>query len=177
MTGSPGPANPQGLGPEVTAIGDSVMLAAAQQLHTALPGIYIDAVVSRQMSAGLQVISRLAAIGRLRPIVVVGLGTNGAVTSAQVGQLHAEIGPGRWLVLVNTYAARPWQDEVNGTLAAAARRYPHVLLADWHAAIASHTSLLWDDDIHPRPSGAILYARLVRAVVRVAAGPGQPHTR
>ena len=182
MTGSHGAAKLRGVGAKVTAVGDSVMLAAAQQLHAALPGIYIDAVVSRQMSAGLQIVRQLADSGRLRPIVVVGLGTNGAVTSAQIRQLHAEIGPSRWLVLVNTYAARPWQDQVNGTLAAAARRYPHVLVVNWHAAIAGRTSLLWDDDIHPRPSGAILYARLVKGLVRAAgqdlwqpgAGPGAP---
>ncbi len=168
MTGSHGAARLPAVGAKVTAIGDSVMLAAAQQLHAALPGIYIDAVISRQMSAGLQIVRHLALSGGLRPIVVVGLGTNGTVTGAQVRQLHAEIGPSRWLVLVNTYAARPWQDEVNGTLAAAARRYPHILLVNWHAAIAGRTSLLWDDDIHPRPPGAILYARLVKGLVRAA---------
>jgi peptidoglycan/LPS O-acetylase OafA/YrhL len=168
MTGSHAAATLRTLGAKVTAVGDSVMLAAAQQLHAALPGIYLDAVISRQMSAGLQIVRQLAHSGRLRPIVVVGLGTNGAVTGAQVRQLHAEIGPSRWLVLVNTYAARPWQDEVNGTLAAAARRYPHILLVNWHAAIAGRTGLLWDDDIHPRPPGAILYARLVKGLIRAA---------
>jgi lysophospholipase L1-like esterase len=166
-------------GAQVTAIGDSVMLAAAQRLHAALPGIYIDAAVSRQMSAGLQTVARLAGSGLLRQVVVVGLGTNGTVTSAQIRQLRAQIGPGRWLVLVNTYEARPWQDEVNGALAAAAQRYPRVLLVNWQGAIAGRTGLLWDDDVHPRASGAALYARLIKAVVltagleqRQAAGPG-----
>ena len=155
-------------GAKVVAVGDSVMLASAPQLHAALPGIYIDAAVSRQMSAGLLTIRSLADSGLLRPVVVVGLGTNGTVTTSQIQQLRAEIGPDRWLVLVNTYEARPWQDEVNGTLAAAARRYPNVLLVNWHAAIAGRTSLLWDDGVHPQPPGAVLYARLIKAAAQAA---------
>jgi lysophospholipase L1-like esterase len=160
-------------GAKVTAIGDSVMLASAQQLHSQLRGIYIDAAVSRQLSAGLAAVQALARRGELRQVVVVGLGTNGTVTGGQVRQLRAAIGPHRWLVLINTYEARPWQDEVNAMLAAAARRYPRVLLVDWHAAITDRTRLLWDDGVHPRPSGAALYARLVKAAVRAAAA-GQP---
>jgi len=40
-----------------------------------------------------------------------------------------------------------------------------VSLADWHAAIAGHTGLLWPDGIHPQPSGAKVYARVVLAAV------------
>ncbi len=150
----------------MTAIGDSVMLAAAPELHAALPGIYIDAAISRQMNTGLNVVRDLARGGRLRPIVVVGLGTNGTVTSAQVRQLLAEVGPARWLVLVNTFVPRPWEHGVDATLAAAARRHLRVLLVNWHAAIEHRTDLLWDDGVHPKPEGGVLYASLVKAVVR-----------
>ena len=161
-------------GAAVTAIGDSVMLAAAQELRAALPGIYIDAAIDRQMSGGLAAVRQLAARGVLRPVVVVDLGTNGTVTGGQIRQLRAGIGPGRWLVLVNTYEARSWEDEVNRALAAA-RSDPRVLLVNWHAAIAGRTSLLWDDEVHPRPAGGTLYARLVKAAV-LATGldQGQP---
>jgi peptidoglycan/LPS O-acetylase OafA/YrhL len=155
-----------GAGALVTAVGDSVMLAAAPELHAALPGIYIDAAISRQMNTGLNVIRDLAKGGRLRPIVVVGLGTNGTVTSTQVRQLLAEVGPARWLVLVNAFVPRPWEQEVDATLATVARRHLRVLLVNWHAAIEHRTDLLWDDGVHPRPEGGVLYASLVKAVVR-----------
>jgi hypothetical protein len=67
---------------------------------------------------GLQVIADLKAKGLLRPIVVVGLGTNGPVTAGQISQLFAEIGPDHKLVLVNTFENRPWEQEVNAILAA-----------------------------------------------------------
>jgi len=77
-------------------------------------------------------------------------------------------GRARWLVLVNTFVPRPWEHEVNVTLAAAARRYPNVLLVNWHDAIEHHTRLLWSDGIHPQPAGGVLYARVIRARVLLA---------
>jgi peptidoglycan/LPS O-acetylase OafA/YrhL len=167
---------------QVTAIGDSVMLASAAQLQAALPGVYIDAQVSRQMQTGLAIVRRLAARGRLRRVVVVGLGTNGTVTSGQIRQLLAEIGPRRSLVLISTYEARPWEHEVNAAITAA-RRNPNVVMANWHNAIEHRTRLLWPDRVHPRPAGARLYARVVAAAVQAtrpvaalthATAPGQP---
>jgi hypothetical protein len=145
------------------------MLAAAQELHSVLPGVYIDAQVSRQMAAGLAEVSSLATEGLLRHVVIVGLGTNGTVTSGQIRDLMAEIGPSRKLVLVNTYEARPWEHADNSVIGAAARRYPNVVLANWHATIAHRTSLLWEDGVHPRASGARLYAKVVAAAVQATA--------
>src|SRR5690606_21606980 len=62
-------------GDQITAIGDSVMLASAQELQSAFPGIYIDAVVSRQLSQAPKIVESMLAAGKLRPTVVIGLGT------------------------------------------------------------------------------------------------------
>src|SRR5205085_1956739 len=105
----PGPAGripARHLGRDITAIGDSVMLAAAAQLRAVLPGSYIDAQVSRQMSQGIEVARELASRGELRPILVVGLGTNGPITMRQVGELRAVAGPRCALVLVTAFVPR-----------------------------------------------------------------------
>jgi len=156
---------PKVSGRQVTAIGDSVMVASATALNAALPGIYINAQVGRAMVAGLALIQTLAADGELRRYVVVGLGTNGPVSAAQIRQLRRLIGPGRDLILVNTFGPMPWESSVNKVLDAAAQHTARVSLADWHAAIAGHTSLLWPDGIHPQPSGAKVYARVVLAAI------------
>ncbi len=150
------------------------MVAATPALDQALPGISIDAMVGRQFSTGLDVIASLKAQGQLRPIVVVGLGTNGTVTSDEIAQLFAEIGPDRRLVLVNTYEDRPWEQEVNSTLASAAAAHPgSVVLADWFTTIEHQTSLLWPDGIHPQPAGGVVYAKMLKtAVDKVGALPG-----
>ncbi len=171
-TGSPTPL-PDVSGQSVTAVGDSVMVAATPALDQDLPGIYIDAMVGRQFSTGLDVIAQLKAEGQLRSIVVVGLGTNGTVTSGEISQLFAEIGPNRRLVLVNTFEDRSWEQEVNSTLAAAATAHPtSVVLADWFDTINHRTDLLWPDGIHPQPAGGVVYAKMLTAAIdKVASLP------
>jgi hypothetical protein len=157
---------PKVRGRQVTAVGDSVMVASAAALEAAMPGVYIDAQVDRPMVTGLSVIQDLAASGQLRHYVVVGLGTNGPVTAAQIRELRHLIGPHRDLILINTFGPMPWESEVNGVLDAAARHDARVELADWHQAIAAHTGMLWPDEIHPRASGAKVYARVVLTAIR-----------
>jgi peptidoglycan/LPS O-acetylase OafA/YrhL len=159
-------AQPRVSGSQVTAVGDSVLLAAAAALEAALPGVYIDAKVDRQMPTGLTLVRSLAAAGRLRHVVVVSLGTNGRITARQLLQLQRAAGPGRELVLVSTFGPQAWEHAVNTALAAAARHGTHTELANWHAAIAARPALLWPDGIHPRPAGARLYARVVRAAIK-----------
>jgi hypothetical protein len=149
------------------------MVASATALEAALPGIYIDAQVGRQMQTGLAVVQSLAAAGVLRHFVVVGLGTNGGVTPAQIRQLRRTIGASRELVLVNTFGPQPWEPEVNAVLAAA-RRGGRVQLANWDLAITARPGLLWPDGIHPRPPGARLYARVVVAAIRAGLSRRQP---
>ncbi len=162
---TPSPSAQQVSGQSITAVGDSVMVASTPALQAALPGIYIDAMVGRQFSTGLQVIASLKAQGLLRPIVVVGLGTNGTVTADEISQLFAEIGPDRKLVLVNTFEDRPWEAEVNATLAAAAGDHPHVVLANWYTTIEHRTNLLWPDGIHPQPGGCVVYAQMLKTAL------------
>ena len=68
-------------------------------LAAAMPGIYIDAKPDREMPAGLAILHRLAATGRLRPVVVIGLGTNYIVTTRQLNEVIKILGPDRKLVL------------------------------------------------------------------------------
>jgi peptidoglycan/LPS O-acetylase OafA/YrhL len=160
-----GPKPVRYLGAKVMAIGDSVMLASAPELAAAMPGIYINAQVSRAMIAGVVLVQDLAASKRLRKVVVVGLGTNGPIALSQVQQLRRAIGPHRWLLLVNTFVPRSWENEVNTTVYQAMHRYPNVMEINWHKAIEHHTDLLWSDGIHPMPIGGKLYAKVVRAAV------------
>jgi hypothetical protein len=160
-------------GQSVTAIGDSILVASTPAIDQALPGISINAQVGRQFSTGLGVLAWLKQQGQMRHIVVFALGTNGTVTPAEISELYALIGPHRRLVLVNTFAARPWEPEVNAILAATAASHAGTVLADWHDTIASRTYLLWSDGIHPQPAGGVVYARMLKAAVQRAANlPG-----
>ena len=153
-------------GRQVTAIGDSVMAASAMALAAAMPGIYIDAKPDREMPAGLAILRRLADTGRLRPVVVIGLGTNYIVTTRQLNEVIKILGPDRKLVLINTYVPDAWSKQVNTTEAAFIQQHPSVTPADWYDTIKNRMNILWPDHIHPEIPGTYVYARMVRRAVQ-----------
>jgi Predicted acyltransferases len=157
-------------GARILAIGDSVMLAAAPALQAQFPGIRIDAAVSRQPTEAARILAQYAARRDLRPIVLVGIGTNGYLGSGTLDRIRSAVGPSTRLVFVNIYADRQWLGEVNGDLAAFVKRDRHSALVDWHDAIAPHLGLLAPDHIHPGATGGRLYAGCVaRTLTSVAA--------
>jgi hypothetical protein len=165
-------------GQDITAVGDSVMLASSMSLQQAFPGIYVDAAVSRHTFVGLDIMRQLAASGRLRPVVIVALGTNGGVTSDQVRQLMSIVGSKRKVILVNTFVPLSYEQSTNSALAAAAHTYPNVVLANWNKTISDRTSLLWPDEIHPHyPAGTRVYAAVIKAAVAQAVQAGSSGAR
>jgi hypothetical protein len=149
----------------ITAIGDSVMLAAAPELLAVMPQIHIDAAVSRQASAAPKILQDLAAAGALQNTVVVGLGTNGAVSLATLDAIRSAIGSDRELVMVNVYAERSWSAGVNAELADYASTHPATTLVDWHSIVIANPGILADDRIHPGHIGGQLYAEALRAAI------------
>ena len=170
------PPPPKGAaGSDIDAVGDSVMLASAPELRQAYPAMSIDAVVSRQMSALPGIVEALIASGQLRPILGVGLGTNGPISLATLEQVRDLIGPNRQMVVVNVEEPRSWENEVNSTLSQFAGDYENVELSDWYDAITPHLSVLARDQIHPGGAGGRIYtAALQAALGRLAALPPYP---
>ena len=158
-------ATPVG-GDQVTAIGDSVMLAAAPELQAELPGISIDAAVSRSMSAAPGLVRQQLDAGILRPVLLLELGTNGPIQRSTLEQLHQLVGPDRKVIVVNAQAPRAWTDGVNATLSAFADEYRNVVLADWHDAAQPHLNELNRDQIHFGGAGSRLFAGVVGDALR-----------
>ncbi len=148
-------------GEDMVAVGDSVMLASAPALVDEFPGITIDAEVSRLPQQGPVLLRELAERGRLRPVVVVGLGTNGEYAPGTLQEMREAIGPDRTLILVNAYADRPWESAVNAEIADFAEQDPRTEVADWHGAIGGAPEGLGPDRIHPDPEGGALYSRAI----------------
>ncbi len=169
------PPPPGAPGSNIDAIGDSVMLASVPELRAVYPGIVIDAVVSRQMSALPAIVQTLLDEGQLRQILVVGLGTNGPISEDTLVQVRSMLGPMRQMVVVNSEEPRVWEAGVNATLADFANRYENVELSDWYDAISPHISILAPDHIHPGGAGGRIYtAQLQAAIGRLAALPPYP---
>jgi peptidoglycan/LPS O-acetylase OafA/YrhL len=165
-TPAPEPAPTSIDGNQVTAVGDSVMLASAPALYERFPGAFVDAKVSRSIWKGPQIIDALAASGELRQHVVVALGTNGSIDRNVLQKMADTIGPNRDLVLVNAYAPRDWIPGVNAELQAFAAVRRGVVVADWSGAIAPHEDLLAGDRIHPGASGGRIFAEVVDKGIR-----------
>ncbi|MFF1572792.1 acyltransferase family protein [Leifsonia sp. NPDC058292] len=162
--------HPVATGPDISAFGDSVMLASAPALQERFPGISIDAVVSRQMSKAPDLVQHAKAAGSLRKVVLVGLGTNGSISADSLERLRQTIGDDRRLVLVSVQAPRSWTPGVNETLRAFAGEHPkQVVIAEWQQSIAPHLDLLADDQIHPGMKGGRIYSdALHSALLRLA---------
>jgi hypothetical protein len=155
------PRRSLGLGPAPLAIGDSVLYDAAQPL--AAYGFHVNAMVCRTMAQGITWLEDHAR--GLPVLVVVALGTNGAVTETQIGQLLGILGPHRFLALVTPHDGN--YAYVPGLMRAAARRYPdQIELLDWDRLSAGHPDWFAADGIHlGGTTGIHAYAQLVASAL------------
>jgi hypothetical protein len=142
------------------ALGDSVMVGAAEQLSAA--AFCVDAAQSRFFDEGLDRIARLVAEGRLGSTVVVSLGTNGLIDPLDLQQMMGALSTVQRVIVVTAKADRPWVAPSNELLRALPATYPNVVVVDWEWAAGSCPgSCFWDDGIHLRPDGRVFYAQLI----------------
>lgn len=161
----PKPKHEMPTGDQITAIGDSVMLASSQGLSEVFPGIQTDASVSRSIMVAPELIGNDLSAGSLRQWVLIGLGTNSAITPDQLDQIRNMIGPDRVLVLVNAHGDRTWIPPTNQVLADYAAAHPdNVVLVDWDATANANAQVLGSDGIHPSMDSDI-YAKAVRQTI------------
>ena len=146
-------------GKDITAVGDSVMLAASQALNADYPGIFIDADVSRHYTAGVEVLRQLKDSGQLRSTVFLGFGTNGAAFPDQMEEMINLIGPDHTIVMAIPYGDREWMGQARQEVIEAAKAHDNVYLADWCGHAQAHPDLLFEDGIHPMPEGAEEYSK------------------
>ncbi|NWJ48210.1 MAG: acetyltransferase [Chloroflexi bacterium] len=150
----------------VTAIGDSVMLGAAKDLGNFIPGLTIDAEVSRQFMRATDILKAYRKEGVLGNLVIIHLGNNGGISDQQFDELMQTLGDIKRVIFVNDKVPRRWEEANNDIIARGVKRYPNTQLVDWFAASNNHPELFWDDGLHLRPEGAKFYAELVISVLR-----------
>jgi len=151
----------------VTAIGDSVMIDATGSLQASIPGIVVDAAVSRQVGTGIDDVQSRAASGTLGQVVVFGLGTNGTFSVAAFQQLVA-VTAGRTLVVITSHCPYcKWTDANNAMISADCNTATHCRIADFEALADRNPGWFTADGVH-LPSGgagAQAYAEVVRASI------------
>jgi hypothetical protein len=124
------------------------MIDYAQPLEADIPGIYVTAAVSRHWTTGESVVEQLKSEGTLGAVVIVGLATNGPVTTAQFGSMMALLSGASRVVFVDTHVDASWQDSNNAVLAAGVSRFPRAVLADWCTLADEHPTWLYATGTH-----------------------------
>jgi hypothetical protein len=152
------PPTPAGTPP--LALGDSVMLGAVDRLVAA--GFEVDARGCRQMAEGAKLLAARDRRGTLPRTVVVALGTNWIVTTAQIRQALRILGPGRLLGLVVPRELASVRTPNKRNIRAAGRRWPErVKVLDWVRYSAGHMSWFAGDGLHLAATGARAFTRLL----------------
>ena len=152
-------------GDQITAIGDSVMLASSEALLEEFPGIVIDAGVSRGYPAAPAIIEQMEQAGTLDPYVVLNLGINQSAAASGdelLDDILDSLGKERVIVMVLPYGDRVWMPESEREVISAARERENVYVADWCHAVRDDSSKLREDAIHPTPQGAVAFADVIR---------------
>jgi hypothetical protein len=151
----------------VTAVGDSVMIDAMAALRAAIPTIAIDAAESRSALPGPDILANLAAGGALGAAVVVGLGSNGGMSSRIVDQV-LQIAAGRRVVMITSHCPYcSWTSRGNDVIRSTCVPPRGCFVADWDALAQSHPEWFARDGVHmsSNGAGATAYAQLVRAAL------------
>ena len=150
---------------DVLMIGDSVSVRTIPYFEKTFPYGHIDAKVSRQFGAGVELFKRYEDEGKAGGIAVFALGTNGVVTDGQIDELMGLVGDKRRVVFVTTRSPQPWVAPTNDALKRAADRYKNVRVVDWYAASEGRDDLFDGDGTHLNETGAGEYIKLVHDAV------------
>jgi peptidoglycan/LPS O-acetylase OafA/YrhL len=150
------------LPPAVLAVGDSVMLGAKRAVQRTIPGIQVDAVVSRQFSDAISLLRGYADFHALPQVVVVHLGTNGAFSDSQFDSMMNVLGRDRRVYFLTAREPRSWEPIVNQRLHSGAQRWHNVHIIEWHDYANPHSDWFVSDGVHLTDGGQQGYANLIR---------------
>lgn len=147
---------------KVTAIGDSVMADASQDIQEIMPHAYVDAEVGRQGSATPAVIKDLKAKGQLQKNVILNLGTNGAMDSQTINDILTAIGKDHQVYWITPHVpTRDWEQTVCYQIKQAAKQNANVHVIDWNQAANGHAEWFAQDKVHMNEQGNAYFTRLI----------------
>jgi hypothetical protein len=141
------------------------MIDATPALYARIPGVTVNASVSRQADSGIAILRSLAASGQLPGAIVWHLGTNGTFNSGQLEQV-LQIAAGRRVVMLTDHCGYcSWTGSNNATIYAGCVAARNCSVADWNALASANPGWFGGDGVHMAigGAGAQAYAQLVAA--------------
>jgi hypothetical protein len=149
---------------DVLAIGDSVMLGAANVLTQR--GVTVDAVKSRPYRQALEIANFMKSVNRLGSVVIVHLGTNNTVDEKTLDEIMVPLRDVPLVLFVTVHVpSEVRQNTNNRRINELPARYENVKVLDWYAIATAHPEYLYSDKIHIRPEGQKVYADLMMQAI------------
>lgn len=148
-------------GLDVSFIGDSVLLSATEDIEKIFPKASVDGEVGRQLYLTVDHVRWLQSEQMVKPVVVTILGSNGTFTQGQLNDYIEALGTDRSLFFVTAKVDKPWEQDANSQLFAAAQRYGNVNIIDWKSYSNDHNEWFYDDMTHPNVEGAKEFAKFI----------------
>jgi peptidoglycan/LPS O-acetylase OafA/YrhL len=155
----------------VFAIGDSVMLGAANALTQRIPKITVNAEESRAPINGLDYLMRMKNAGILPNTVIVAVGANGPISDDEIQQFMEVLAdtPTVVFLTVFTNGGYPFQYDVGPTnqRILSVDSYPNVIVLDWNNVGLQCPGDCYYDRLHLKPDGQAFYAdKIAEAIGR-----------
>jgi hypothetical protein len=155
-------------GPSKLAIGDSVMLGAAEELQAA--GFAVDAAESRAFVRGVDILQSLTDNSQLPEELVVHLGTNGPIDETEMSQLLDLAATVPKVVLVQNDVPRDYEASNNTLMVNEASGRSNVEVLYWDGLAAQCPGdCIYQDGYHLKTPGAEYYTALITTVLGDAA--------
>jgi peptidoglycan/LPS O-acetylase OafA/YrhL len=155
---------PTATGFPLVALGDSVMLGAAEELQAR--GFQVDAQVSRQMKNYVPTMAALRDNGTFGSVVVIHLGTNGGFSQEALDEMLATVAGVPVVLLLTGKADRGWIADNNARIRAVPTTHPNVTVVDWEVLSAGcQGRCFYDDNIHLTQSGQNYFADMIGKVL------------
>ncbi len=147
----------------------AVMVGAEGALLATLPNeVTFAATVNRQFKQARDVAAELRSRGQLGDIVVIHLGTNGALSSTTFDDVMTELSDRDRVFVVNSKVPRRWETLVNDTITQGAQRWPNVEVVDWDSYGDDNPELFNAGRVHLNPEGQAAYAKLLDRAINGA---------
>ena len=149
----------------VLVLGDSVVVGATNAIYNMVPGAFVDAKQSRNMTDAINLLAgyRAANGGTLPRVIVVALVTNYyRFTTGTLQMIMDAAGPGHQFVFITGYCGDQDRSAQNATLRAFASMHGNVRVADWVSVVVPNVgAYTYADHTHLTPAGRTAYGRLV----------------
>lgn len=152
---------PKGLpknGEFVTAIGDSVMMGAQNNLHKLYPKMVIDTQVSRQCEAALKVFKELKAKKAIGNYVIIALGTNGHLHEKTINKILKYLGNRQIYWVTNYVRGLTYAKNNSKLIARLSKTHKNLTAIRWDQYVVKHRYCLGGDGCHLTGKGTVAFA-------------------